>query len=68
MKVYENFLAKVCDECPYLDLQATDNRLYSDDSVYSRRIEVTCSHIKCCARASRMGMDSMVSLMKGDNT
>jgi hypothetical protein len=68
MTVHEHFLAGVCDECPYLDLQATDECLWSNDKIYTRRIEVTCSRIKCCARATRMGMDNMVDIMKGDKT
>jgi hypothetical protein len=68
LKIYEHFLAGVCDECPYLDLQATDECLWSDGEVYSRHIKVTCSHAKCCARASRMGMDNIVNIMKGDKT
>lgn len=60
MKIHERFLEGICDKCPYLDLQATDNRLWSDDEIYSRHIEVTCRNTTVCARASRMGMENMV--------
>jgi hypothetical protein len=66
LKIYEHFLAEVCDKCPYLDLQVTDDCLYSNDEIYARHIKVTCSNVKACARASRMGMDNMVNIMKGD--
>lgn len=68
MKIHEHFLAELCDKCPYLDLQATDERLWSDDKVYSRYVNVTCKNAKACARASQMGMENMVNIMKGDMT
>jgi hypothetical protein len=68
MKIHEHFLAGICDKCPCLDLQATDECLWSDGEVYSRHISLTCRNAKACARASRMGMEDMVNVMKGDKT
>ena len=66
MKIHEHFLAGLCDECPYLDLKVTDECLWSNGEVYSRYIKATCSNVEACARASRMGMDNIVNIMKGD--